>query len=291
MKNSIGHLPQEKRDMLEEAVSVIREMCDDVEMIILFGSHARGDFRDEEDLLPGRKSGAPSDFDLLVICGDKETAKNSSLWSRISEKCNDSIPNMPFRIIEHEMKYVKQRLKEIHFFFSDIVREGCLLYTSGKYQINVAKTLPPKTHVKVAQEHFDHWFERANDFIRSFNYDMKDQKYKIAAFHLHQTAESCYKALLLVFTNYCPHDHYLKNADEDVHEALPDMQEIFPIKNQADENLFKNFDYAYIGARYDPKFKISEGDLKYISGRVKILLEITEKLCEQEIERLRKLIK
>jgi HEPN domain-containing protein/predicted nucleotidyltransferase len=291
MKNSIGHLPQEKRDMLEEAVSVIREMCDDVEMIILFGSHARGDFRDEEDLLPGRKSGAPSDFDLLVICGDKETAKNSSLWSRISEKCNDSIPNMPFRIIEHEMKYVKQRLKEIHFFFSDIVREGCLLYTSGKYQINVAKTLPPKTHVKVAQEHFDHWFERANDFIRSFNYDMKDQKYKIAAFHLHQTAESCYKALLLVFTNYCPHDHYLKNADEDVHEALPDMQEIFPIKNQADENLFKNFDYAYIGARYDPKFKISEGDLKYISGRVKILLEITEKLCKQEIERLRKIIK
>ena len=62
MKNSIEHLPQEKRNMLERAVSIIREICDDVEMIILFGSHARGDFRNEEDLLPNRKSGAPSDF-------------------------------------------------------------------------------------------------------------------------------------------------------------------------------------------------------------------------------------
>jgi HEPN domain-containing protein len=111
-----------------------------------------------------------------------------------------------------------------------------------------------------------------------------------AAFLLHQCAESSYKALLLVLTNYCPHDHYLKNADKDVHEALPDMQEIFPIKKQADEDLFKNFDYSYIGARYDPKFEISENDLKYLSSRVKILLEITEKLCKQELERLQELI-
>jgi HEPN domain-containing protein len=265
-------------------------MCDDVEMIILFGSHARGDYRNEEDLLPDRKSGAPSDFDLLVICGDKETAKNSSLWARISEKCNDSIPNMPFRIIEHEMKYVKQRLKEIHFFFSDIVREGCLLYTSGKYQINVAKTLPPEIHAKVAREHFDHWYPKARNFFSIYQHVFKEKMYCEAAFLLHQCAESSYKALLLVLTNYCPHDHYLKNADKDVHEALPDMQEIFPIKKQADEDLFKNFDYSYIGARYDPKFEISENDLKYLSSRVKILLEITEKLCKQELERLQELI-
>ena len=291
MKKSIEHLPQEKRNMLERAVSIIREMCDDVEMIILFGSHARGDFRNEEDLPPHRNSGAPSDFDLLVICKDKETVKKSLLWADISKRCNGSIPNMPFRIIEHDMKYVKQRLKEIHFFFSDIVREGCLLYTSGKYQINVAKILPPETHAKVAQEHFEHWFNRAKSFYRYYKVAFSDKDYNVAAFLLHQCAESCYKALLLVFTNYCPHDHYLKNADRDAHEALPDMQEIFPIKSPADEDLFKNFDYAYIGARYDPKFEISAEDLEYISGRVKILFEITETLCKQEIERLRKLVK
>ena len=290
MKNTIEHLPQEKRNRLERVVSIIREMCDDVEMIILFGSHARGDFRDDEDLLPDRKSGAPSDFDLLVICKDKETVKNSLLWAEIAQKCNGSIPNMPFRIIEHDIKYVKKRLKEIHFFFSDIVREGCLLYSSGKYQLNVAKTLPPKTHVKVAQEHFEHWYPKSKNFYSIYLDVFEKKMYSEAAFILHQCAESSYKALLLVFTNYCPHDHYLKNADKDAHEALPDMQEIFPIKTQADEDLFKNFDYAYIGARYDPKFEISAEDLKYISGRVKILLDDTEELCSQEIKRLQKVI-
>ena len=291
MKKSIEHLPEEKRNMLERVVSVIREMCDDVEMIILFGSHARGDFRDDEDLLPNRQSGAPSDFDLLVICKDKETVKKSLLWADISRKCNGSIPNMPFRIIEHDIKYVKQRLKEIHFFFSDIVREGCLLYTSGKYQLNVAKTLPPQMHMKVAQEHFEHWFGRTVSFHNGYSDAIKRKDFTKAVFDLHQAAESSYKALLLVFTNYCPHDHYLKNADKDAHEALPDLQEIFPIKNQDDEDLFKHFDYAYIGARYDPKFEISAEDLEYLSGRVKILFEITEALCKQEIERLRKLLK
>ena len=71
-------------------------MCDDVEMIILFGSHARGDFRDDEDLLPNRKSGAPSDFDLLVICGQKETMDNTSLWADISRKCNGASPGNAF---------------------------------------------------------------------------------------------------------------------------------------------------------------------------------------------------
>ena len=290
MKNTIEHLPQEKRNRLKRVVSIIREMCDDVEMIILFGSHARGDFRNDEDLLPDRKSGAPSDFDLLVICGQKETMDNTSLWAEISRKCNGASPEMPFRIIEHDIKYVKKRLKEIHFFFSDIVREGCLLYTSGKYQLDVAKTMSPETHVKVAQEHFAHWFENAERFYHFYEISFEEKDTKRAAFMLHQCAESCYKALLLVFTNYSPHNHYLAYADRDIRKVLPNMQEIFRLRTQADEDLFKNFDYAYIGARYDPKFEISAEDLEYISKRVKILLDDTEKLCTQEIERLQKLV-
>jgi predicted nucleotidyltransferase/HEPN domain-containing protein len=284
MKKSLEHLPQEKIEGLERVVSVIREMCDDIEMIILFGSHARGDYRDEEDLKPDRKSGAVSDFDILAVCGTKETAKNSILWHKISQECNGLDLEIPFRIIVHDIGYLKKRLKEIHYFFSDIVREGCLLYSSGKCQINVAKTLPPKERAKVAEEHFEHWFERGQEFYQKFQYSFSI-KHKTAAFDLHQCAESLYKALLLVFTNYAPHDHYLESADKQVHEILPEMEEIFPCKTQADFDRFKNFDYAYIGARYDKKYEISRDDLVYFSSRVKRLLELTEELCKEEIKR------
>jgi predicted nucleotidyltransferase/HEPN domain-containing protein len=283
MKSSIKHLPPEKIKELESAVSVIREMCDDLEMIILFGSHARGDYRDEDDLAPDRKSGWVSDFDILAVTGTEETAKDGALWHRISERCNGLDPYMPFRIIAHDIVYMKKRLKRIHYFFSDIVREGCLLYSSGKYQLNVRKELLPEQKYEVAQEHFDNWFESATDFFDNFEYRFSKRGYKNAAFQLHQAAESSYKAFLLVMTNYVPHDHYLSSADKQVQELFPDMEQIFPCKNKEEEERFKNFDYAYIGARYDSKFKISVEDLEYFSKRVKRLLELTEKMCKEKI--------
>ena len=288
MKNSLEHLPKHKKNELERAVSVICKMCDDVEMIILFGSHARGNYKDEEDLLPDRKSGEVSDYDILVVCRLNSTAAHHSLWRSISEHCNGQSPYMPFRIIVHDIKFIKKRLKEIHFFYSDIVKEGCLLYDSEKYQLNIGKELTPEQQIEVAKEHFQHWFGSANDFVRSFNYDMKDEKYKIAAFHLHQVAESSYKALQLVFTNYIPHGHFLTAADKQIREVIPDIEVIFPCETEAEKERFDLFEYAYIGARYDKDFKISKEDLEYLSKRVKLLLELTEELCTEKIEKLKK---
>jgi uncharacterized protein len=284
MKNSLEHLSKEKIERLENAVSVIREMCDDVEMIILYGSHARGNYRDEDDLPSDRKSGAVSDYDILVVCRHNSTAVHRLLWSSISKHCNGLDPYAPFRIIVHDIKYIKKRLKEIHFFFSDIVKEGCLLYDSGKYELKVGKKLTPEQQVEVAKEHFEHWFERAKSFFKHFTYAFTDKDYCIAAFQLHQTAESSYKALLLVFTNYVPHNHFLCAADEQIHEVLPEMEDIFPRETEADKDRFELFDYAYIGARYDKDFKISKEDLDYLSERVKLLLELTEKLCNEKIK-------
>jgi uncharacterized protein len=287
MKNSLGHLPKHKKDELERAVSIIREMCDDIEMIILFGSHARGNYRDEEDLLPDRKSGAVSDYDILVICRHNSTAIHTSLWRGISEHCNGLDPNMPFRIIVHDIKYIKKRLKEIHFFFSDIVKEGCLIYDSGKYQLNVGKELTPEQQIEAAKEHFEQWFERAERFYKHFSVDMQDRDYKGASFMLHQSAESAYKALQLVFTNYIPRGHFLTAADKQIREVIPEFENIFPCETEADKERFDLFEYAYIGARYDKDFKISKKDLDYLSGRVKLLLEITKKLCNEKIENIK----
>ena len=47
MKRSLSHLPEHKREELETVVSVILEMVPTCEMIILFGSYARGDWVDD----------------------------------------------------------------------------------------------------------------------------------------------------------------------------------------------------------------------------------------------------
>ena len=232
MKNSLSHLPKHKREELARAVSVIRDMCDDVEMIILFGSHARGNYKDEEDLAPDRKSGAVSDYDILVVCRLNATSIHYSLWRSISEHCNGLSTLMPFRLIVHDIKFIKRRLKERHFFYSDIVKEGCLLYDSGKYKLNVGKELTPEQQIEIAKEHFEHWFERAKGFLKGFNFYFGEKDYKEAAFLLHQTAESAYNALELVFTNYVPKGHFLGSSDRRIREVLPDLEVIFPCKTE-----------------------------------------------------------
>ena len=43
MKKSLAHLPERKRGELARIVSIIRASVPQAEMIILFGSYARGD--------------------------------------------------------------------------------------------------------------------------------------------------------------------------------------------------------------------------------------------------------
>ena len=283
MNTSIDHLPKVKQEALQRGVSIIREIGEDIEMIILFGSHARGDYRNEEDLAPDRKSGAPSDYDILIVCKYNGSAARLALWGDIQKECNGLDPHMPFRLIAHDIDYLKKRLKEIHYFFSDIVKEGRLLYDSGNYQLNVNKELAPEDRLRVGQEHFSHWFERAESFWGLYEFSVQKNDFKGAAFTLHQAAECSYKALLLVHTNYTPHNHFLIAMERERKETLPEMEEIFPCSNEAEKKRFDNFDYAYIGARYDTKFEISKDDLDYLSGRVKVLIELTEDICKKKL--------
>ena len=46
MKKSLAHLPQAKADEVKLIAEKIRSLAQDVQMVILFGSYARGDFKD-----------------------------------------------------------------------------------------------------------------------------------------------------------------------------------------------------------------------------------------------------
>ena len=88
MKISLNHLPQRKKGELARIVSIIRESAPQAEMIILYGSYARGDYKEQKDLAPDRKSGHVSDYDILVVTSEKKTATNAGLWHNVTEKCH-----------------------------------------------------------------------------------------------------------------------------------------------------------------------------------------------------------
>lgn len=283
MKKVLVHLSDSKQNELKHIVSVVRNLCDNVEMIILFGSYARGDYKDEYDLKPDRKSGHKSDYDILVVTKEKSVAIDTSLWGQITKECNNSGLSAYLQIITHDIQELNIKLAEGQYFYTDIKKEGCLLYDSGNFKLACKRKLRSDEQQRIAQDYFAHWFGSANTFFRYVFPSIKNGDNNYAAFNLHQAAEHSYKTILLVFTNYTPNEHILGLLSDMATEYDTELENIFPQKTREERDRFKLLDYAYIGARYDSDYRISKEDLEYLSKRVGILLNLTEKICKLKI--------
>lgn len=286
MQKSPIHLPKNKQNELKHIVSVIRKTCNDVEMIILFGSYARGNYKEETDLKPDRKSGHKSDYDILVVTQEKSTALNTGLWQKITNECDDLSTHV--QITAHDIQELNIKLSQAQYFYSDVRREGCLLYDSENFKLAHKRKLKPEEEKRIAQDYFDHWFDEATNFYKTYQYHYSEKMLKLAAFDLHQVAEASYKIILLVFSNYNPNEHLLGLLGNMAAEYNPMLKNIFPKRTKKEQELFELLDYAYIGARYDPRYWISKENLKSLSAQVKILLDLTEKICKAKIASMAK---
>jgi uncharacterized protein len=283
MKKSLSHLPENKRRELEKIAQTIRASASDVEMIILFGSYARGDWKEAADLEPGRKSGHVSDYDILAVTRDKSTALDIALWNKIACKISRKRQSAHCRIIVHDIQDINVKLAEGQYFYSDIKKDGYALYDTDNFRLATRRRLKPEEKKRIAQDHFDHWFERSENFYFLYQTACRKKMYKEAAFNLHQASEASYKAILLVFTNYNPNEHFLELLGSMAVKHDKALKNIFPRKTGREQKLFELLDYAYIGARYDASYMITKEELESLSARVKRLLTITEKICKARI--------
>ncbi len=286
MKKSPDHLPREKRDELQRLASVIRDLCDDLEMIILFGSYARGDFKVEADLKPDRKSGHASDYDILAVVGSRSTVKDSDVWHAVSAECRSLGLSAYPRVIVHDVEFLNERLADGLYFYCDIKKEGCLLYDSGNVELAEKRRLSRADQRRIAQMYYDERFTSASQFFDGYGFHLSRKHYKLAAFNLNQVAEASYKTILLVHSFYCPQEHRLEVLSKMAAQYATALHGIFPKGDRVEEELFERLDYAYIGARYDADFRIAKPELEWLAERVKILLDLTEKLCTGRIEGL-----
>lgn len=279
MKTSIDHLPARKQAQLQGVVRIIRELAE-VEMIILFGSHARGDWVEDPE------NGYFSDFDLLVLVQTEGMADSDKLWSRVRDRAQNLTGDVPVSVIVHTVKDVSQKLERGQYFFADIYQEGIVLYDSYRHQLAEPRKMTPEQRLSFAQECFETYFERANRFYRYFEFALQGSEYPEAAFLLHQATENYYKTVTLVFTAYRPKDHNIENLGNKCGKLHEAMRSIFPRGSTAtpeDEARFKLLKAAYVDARYSMKYRISREDLEILASHVRALRARAERACREHI--------
>lgn len=288
MKKTLNHLPKLKQDEIEKIITTIRQNCANIEKIILFGSYARGDYKEKKDLAKDRKSGHVSDYDILVVTKDAITALDTNLWHEIGEKCRNLKISADPRILTHDIEELNNKLSVGQYFYSDITKEGIIIFDAGNFNFADRRKLNNEEIKKFRVEYFEHWFGIAEEFFIRFESNLKRSDISkkalgVSAFELHQAAEHAYKTILLVFTLYNPNEHFLAILGKECEEYFPELRNLFIRKTEEQKERFKLLEYAYIGGRYDPKYKISKEDLEILAKDVKDLLRLTNNICNQII--------
>ena len=300
MRTDQDHLPEAKKRELARIVEILFAEFEEaiaggtmpykrkgaILKVILFGSYARGDWVDDPI------GGYVSDYDLLVVVNDDKLTDITDYWSKAEDHLLREYGishrlTAPASFIVHSLNDVNERLRLGRYFFTDIVRDGVVLYESPGHTFAHPETLAPADAFKEAQGYFDEWFSTATEFLAGSDFHARRGSGKIAAFNLHQATERLYHCVLLVVTLYSPKSHKLNFLRSQAEQLDARLAEVWPRATKFEQRCFELLRRAYVDARYSPHYKITAEELTWLADRVRVLQGLVKAVCEDRLLMLR----
>ncbi|MBZ9739806.1 MULTISPECIES: nucleotidyltransferase and HEPN domain-containing protein [unclassified Mesorhizobium] len=297
MKSSLDHLPSTKQRELARIIEILLEELEDalkgssaefkkmgrILKIILFGSYARGDWVDEPHTMKGYRS----DFDILVIVNNRKLTDFATYWYKASDRLlRDRGVSTQVGLIVHSRREVNTALRQGQYFFSDIRREGIVLYELDDEPLAEPKLQSPADALKLAKKHLQDRMPAGVEFFETYKFALKNSWNARAAFLLHQAIEHSYSALLLTLTSYSPPSHNLNFLRTLAEERDRRLTEAWPRDQQRFRAWFNTLNEAYVKARYSEHYQISVEALEWLGERTAILHDLVGTICNEHIETL-----
>jgi predicted nucleotidyltransferase len=264
---------------IAEGLILIRDLIVDKfqpEMIILFGSLVTG------------KWTWKSDIDLLIVADTRERPHlELDIKTAILE--SDAIKKKMSKIISPVVvspEQLNDQLAVGQYFFKEIVDRGQLIYNTGWFSLAEMRKLEPEEYVELVKKDFNYWRAEAEDFWRIFEVCLQEKRHLRATFGLHQVVEASCVMVELVYSRYRTQTHDLDILMKKLIHFVSEGAKIFPKDNEFQKQAYKRLYKAYISARYDQEYQIEEDELKYLGERVKLLLDLAIRSCEERIQQI-----
>ena len=302
MRNDLDHLPAAKQRELKRVVEIIFDEFGQatenatgprkgarILKIILFGSHARGDWVDA----PLSANQYKSDYDILIIVSQKELTDRAAYWAKAEERLIraytiEKTLRTPVNFIVHSLHEVNDGLAHGRVFFMEVVKDGIAIYDADDRALATPKPKSAEQSLETAREYFDDGFPAAMKRYEGAQFYLEKGYLKDAAFDLHQATERLYSSLLLTLTYYTPYNHniaFLRSLAEGQDRRLFG---IWPEGTHRERAMFQKLKEAYTKARYSKHYKISEEELGWLGARVEELSRVVQQVCTDKIAELEK---
>ena len=297
MKRSIKRLPKRTQEELAVLQELILAYLANVRMIIVYGSYARGEYViwDETYDTGGGITYYQSDLDILVICdtGDAVKAENHAntfIIPKYDKRMEGRRHPAPPQIIVESTITVNRAIRRKHYFFYEAIKDGILLYDDGTFHIGKPEKLPYREIKQYAEEEYTGCFDMGESFLRSGQTAYKSGDLKYGSFELHQACERYYKAYMLVYGGTRPKSHKLEVLGPMAKSRSRAFANVFPVNTPEDIEAFDKLCRAYIEARYNRLFTVSEEQYEYMLARSELLREVTIRECAARIAYYDKMI-
>ena len=301
MRSDIDHLPPVQQSELDRVKqTLMSEFAEAIARanqpwkkngrilkIILFGSYARTDWVDEPE------NGYQSDFDLLVIVSHPDLTDIADYWYVAEDKIlHDSTIARPVNIIVHTLDEVNQALSRGEYFWTDIARDGIVLYDLPGNALATPKALTAADAYEMAGAYLSKQLPAVDRWLKLADVSQAEGKAdaewaRNAAFNLHQATETAYACFLLVRTLYFPRSHNIKFLRSLAEDSEPRLIEAWPRATRIDRRRFELLKRAYVEARYSASYEIGNDDLDALSEAVRSLRDIVETVSRERLETLR----
>lgn len=285
MKRSIAHLPKRKQDDLYFLVKKVVERLPQTTMIILYGSYAKGGYVEYDERIEfGIPTSYMSDYDILVVTdgiSDKEAGMKLDTVDNLYYKYPES--QTPVEFINDDISKLNSDLSEGRYFYTEIKREGILLYDSGKHKLARRRKLHYDEIKQQAEEYYNEKLKRANEYFDIAAYCYDKEKYHLASFNLHQTCENLFYAARLTYTLRNSKQHNLAKLLSSIRKYSPEFSKIFPNETKEEKRLFKLLKSAYVEARYNSEFEVTKEDIDTLRKKVTLLFDLIERICCEQI--------
>jgi predicted nucleotidyltransferase/HEPN domain-containing protein len=296
LADQLPHLPDTKRRELERVVKVLFDEFEDVTKtklsdkrklgrilkVILFGSYARGDWVED------RLSGYRSDYDMLIVVNSHQFTDLHEYWAKADEHFIREVTvtqniKTPVNFIVHSLEDVNDQLAKGRPFFTDIARDGIMLYEAPGNPLVKPKPLTTVEIRAEAQGYYNLWATRGEQFFLTAQDQIKRDWLNMAAFNLHQATEALYHCILLVLTLYSPKSHRI-NMLRSQAEALDDrLKAIWPNDTKLHRQAFDRLRRAYVEARYSAEYAVSDDELNWLNERINLLRDVVQTVCQERL--------
>lgn len=298
MKKSLKHLPLNKKREIELIVKYIREEVPTCEMIILYGSYARGDYVDYDQKVEYNvRTFFMSDFDIMVLTRPDKLVTTFTVNRQLDRvERRYSSPEQvglksPLSFINETIIFFNKMVSDGRYFYIDIKKEGIMLYDSGNYKLDRIRKLNYSEIHRLATQYYEVKQKKAACFLDDAIHNESLERYAHASFMLHQAVENMLFGIVLVFSLHSPKQHDIFKLLQSVKCYTHEPITAFPQTTSEQKRLLQLLAAAYVQARYNDKFIVTKEDILTLIPQVEELAKIMEKVCTDRLEEYQKKIR